>query len=108
MPETIKSKESVTYYSGTDSSRGTGGGVGFSVKRAFVETVAGFVTISQRVCNIRIRKKFKNTSLINIYAPTEKSEDDAKDAFNGIVEDKNNKIPNQVIKQFLEIAIRKW
>lgn len=96
MPETLKSKEFVTYYSGTDSSSGTGRGVGFSVRRAFVETVTGFVTISERVCNTR--EKFKNTSLINIYIPTEKSEDDAKDAFNGIVEDEINKIPNYVIK----------
>lgn len=58
MPETLKSKEFVTYCSGPDSNRGTGGGVGFSVRRAFVETVAGFVTISERVSNIRrIRKK---------------------------------------------------
>lgn len=59
----LKSKESVTYYSGTDSCSGTGGGVGFAVRRVFVETVTGFVTISERVCNIRIREKFKNTSL---------------------------------------------
>lgn len=86
MPETLKSKESVTYYSGT------GGGVGFSVRRAFVETVTGFVTIIERVCNTW--EKFKNTSVINIYAPTEKSED----AFNGIVENEIKKIPNYVIK----------
>lgn len=91
MPETLKSKESVTYYSGTDSSRG-----GFFCQRAFVETVTGFVTISERECNTR--DKFKNTSLINIYIPTEKSEYDTKDAFNGIVEDEMNKIPNYVIK----------
>lgn len=48
MPETLKSKESVTYYSDTDSSSGTGGGEGFSVRRTFVETVAGFVTISEK------------------------------------------------------------
>lgn len=96
MPETFKSKESVTYYSGTDSSSSTGGGVGFSVRRAFVETVTGFVTISERVRNTR--EKFKNTSLINTNIPTEKSEDDVKDAFNGIVEDEINKIPNYVIK----------
>jgi hypothetical protein len=43
--------------------------------------VINFTPINERLCVIRIKGRFCNYSLINIHAPTNDSEEEAKDQF---------------------------
>jgi exonuclease III len=56
-------------------------GVAFFVDSEFNHLVINFTPISERLCVLRLKGRFFNYSLINIHAPTNDSEEDAKDAF---------------------------
>jgi hypothetical protein len=47
----------------------------------FNQMVKNFTPINERLCVIRIKGRFFNYSLINIHAPTNDSEEEAKDQF---------------------------
>jgi hypothetical protein len=53
-------------------------GVGFVVKKHFKHLVIGFKAISARICNLRIKEKFFNYTIINVHAPTEVSTEEEK------------------------------
>jgi hypothetical protein len=40
-----------------------------------------FTPINERFCNLRVKGRFFNNSLINIHAPTSDSDDEAKHLF---------------------------
>jgi hypothetical protein len=40
--------------------------------------ILGFEPISDRICKLRLKGKFHKITLINIHAPTEDKEEDAK------------------------------
>jgi hypothetical protein len=48
--------------------------------------VINFTPINERICVIGIKDRFFNYSLINIHAPTNDSEEEAKDQFYGQLE----------------------
>jgi exonuclease III len=56
-------------------------GTAFLVDSKFNHMVLNFTPINERLCVIRIKGKFFNYSLINIHAPTNDSEEEAKDQF---------------------------
>jgi hypothetical protein len=56
-------------------------GTTFLVDSKFNHMVINFTPINERLCVIRIKDKFFNYSLINIHAPTNDSEKEAKDQF---------------------------
>jgi hypothetical protein len=43
--------------------------------------ILGFGAISDRICKLRVKGKFYNMTLINIYAPTEDKEEEIKEQF---------------------------
>jgi hypothetical protein len=51
------------------------------VDSKFNHMVKNFKPINERLCVIRIKSRFFNYSLINIHAPTNDSEEEAKDQF---------------------------
>lgn len=51
------------------------------MNKKLAESVVQFEAEGNRICNIRIRRKFKSIPLISFYAPTEKAEDEEKDLF---------------------------
>jgi hypothetical protein len=53
----------------------------FLVDSKFNHMVISFIPINERLCVIRIQGSFFNNSLINIHAPTNDSEEEAKDHF---------------------------
>jgi hypothetical protein len=53
----------------------------FLVDSKFNHMVINFTPINERLCVIRIKGRFFNYSLINIHAPTNDSEEEAKDQF---------------------------
>jgi hypothetical protein len=58
-----------------------GFGTAFLVDSKFNHMVINFTPINERLCVIRIKGSFFNYSLINIHAPTNDSEEEAKDQF---------------------------
>jgi exonuclease III len=62
-------------YSGNDNNK-TVNGTGFLVHKDVLPSVMGFEPISNRLCKLRIKGKFNNITLINVYAPTEDSEEE--------------------------------
>jgi exonuclease III len=58
-----------------------GFGTAFLVESKFNHMVKNFTTINERLCVNRIKGRFFNYSLINIHAPTNNSEEEAKDQF---------------------------
>jgi hypothetical protein len=58
-----------------------GFGTAFLVDLKFNHLVINFTPINERLCVIRIKGRFFNYSLINIHAPTNDSEEEAKDQF---------------------------
>ncbi|KAL1446132.1 hypothetical protein WDU94_005544 [Cyamophila willieti] len=90
-------KNFVFYYSGTHD--GTlYGGVGFAVNKNIQDNIINFEAIDERLCTLRVKGKFKNISIICIYAPTLLANDDDKDTFYEKLEEKWNNLPSYDIK----------
>jgi hypothetical protein len=54
---------------------------GFIIQKPVMNKILGFEPISDRICKLRVKGKFHNITLINIYAPTEDKEEDIKEQF---------------------------
>ncbi|PSN31824.1 Craniofacial development protein 2 [Blattella germanica] len=76
----IKKKDFTFYYGGPKTRTGQAG-TGFLIKQKMVKHVIAFNTINERISKLRIRGKFNNITLINVYAPTEECQDNIKDQF---------------------------
>jgi len=46
-----------------------------------IDNIIGFEAINERLCKIRIKSKYNNLTLINMYAPTEDTADTEKEKF---------------------------
>jgi exonuclease III len=68
------------YYSGNEDRQGNRG-VGFIVSKKINRSVLGFTPICDRICTLRIKGKFHNITFINVYAPTDDTEDEITDEF---------------------------
>ncbi|KDR23416.1 hypothetical protein L798_05387, partial [Zootermopsis nevadensis] len=68
------------YYSGKDDRQGECG-VGFIVTRQMRKAVLAFTPVSERICTLRVKGKLHNITLVNVYAPTEGTEEVAVDGF---------------------------
>lgn len=66
------------YYSGKNKGMY---GVGFAVHAKYGQAIIDWSPINDRLCKIRLRTKFYNTSIICAYAPTEDAEEMTKDLF---------------------------
>jgi exonuclease III len=76
----IKKKDFSLYYSGTKEQLGQAG-TGFILKGRITNNVIGFEAINERLCRIRIKGKYNNVTLVNMYAPTEDKTDPEKEKF---------------------------
>ncbi|CAG4947208.1 unnamed protein product [Colias eurytheme] len=84
--------DSVLFYSGSNTGRHTHG-TGFLVPTNLLENVIRFEAISDRLCMIRVRGKFFNISIVNVYAPTEDADEDTKDKFYDHLESVYEQLP---------------
>jgi hypothetical protein len=66
------------YYSGNI---GNIFGTGFLVRKKYKHIVIGFEPINERLCILRVRGKFNNTTMICAHAPTEENDDESKETF---------------------------
>jgi hypothetical protein len=55
--------------------------------------ILGFKPISDRICKLRIKGKFYNITLINIYVRTEDKEEDIKDQFYEELQRTQDRVP---------------
>jgi exonuclease III len=76
---TKKDKYSI-YFSCNPNTTGQAG-TGFIIQKSAMSKILGFEPISDRICKLRVKGKFHNITLINIYAPTENKEKDVKEQF---------------------------
>jgi exonuclease III len=56
-------------------------GVGFIIKRSLENSIIDFEPINSRLCKVRIKGKFCNTTVVNAYAPTESAKEEQKEQF---------------------------
>ncbi|XP_039297373.1 craniofacial development protein 2-like [Nilaparvata lugens] len=76
----IDKKDFSLYYSGNPEKSGMYG-TAFMINANLRKSVLGFEPISDRVCRIRIKGRFWNTSMISAYAPTEEAPEEDKVTF---------------------------
>jgi hypothetical protein len=69
------------YYSGKSNDSPREYGTGFMVFGRARDAVIGFNPVDERLCTLRIRGKFFNYTLINVYAPTEEKDNEVKELF---------------------------
>jgi exonuclease III len=75
-----------------------GFGTAFLVDSKFNHMVINFTPINERLCVIRIKGRFFNYSLINMHAPTNDSEKEAKDQFYAQLEWAYTAFPNHDVR----------
>ena len=76
----IKKTNYTLYYSGNNDRQGQNG-VGFMVFNRTNKSIMGFEPVSDRICTMRVKGKFHNITFINVYAPTEDTDESIVDDF---------------------------
>jgi len=79
-----KDKYSI-YYSCNPNTMGQAG-TGFIIQKSAMNKILGFEPISDRICKLKVKGKFYNMTLINVYAPMEDKEEKSKSNFMRITE----------------------
>jgi len=74
-----KDKYSIHYSCNPNTTGQTG--TGFIIQKLAMNKILGFEPISDRICKLRVKGKFYNITLINIYTPMEDKEEDIKEQF---------------------------
>lgn len=78
--------------------------MGFAVRKKYESSVSEFNTISERMCTMQLRTTPKKVCLINIYAPTENSDEADKDECYEEITKTYDRLPGTAIKIMLEDA----
>ena len=73
-------KERYTFFYGGESKQGENG-TGFMIDRRYRERIIEFKKINSRISILRMRNKIANITIVNIYAPTEESDEEKKNEF---------------------------
>jgi hypothetical protein len=63
------------------------------IQKLAMNKILGFETISDRICKLRLKGKFYNITLINIYSPTEDKEDEIKEQFYEELQRTQDRVP---------------
>jgi exonuclease III len=76
----IKKQNYLLYYSGP-SNKTIQAGTGFMFLKKIHHIVIGFEPYNERLCKLRIKGKYNNITLINVYVPTEDHIEETKEQF---------------------------
>ena len=99
--DSMISRDFTFYYSGKSNDSPREYGTGFMVIGRARNAVVGFTPVNERICTLRIRGKFFNYTLINVYAPTEEKDNEAKELFYEKLVKVYDGAPNRDIKIIL-------
>ena len=91
----IKTQNFSLYYSGPSSERGQAG-TGFILPKKMQNYVIGFEPYNERLCKLRIKGKYNNITLINVYTPTEDHTEETTEQFCDNVQYLLDKTPKNV------------
>jgi hypothetical protein len=61
-------------------------GTGFLINKKYKHLIVGFSPETDRICSLRIRGRFFNTTIICVHVPTEEKDEIQKDDFYGDLE----------------------
>ncbi|XP_039285541.1 craniofacial development protein 2-like [Nilaparvata lugens] len=87
----IDKKEFSLLYSGPENRTGYGG-TGFFITAEMRKKLLNFEPISERMCMIRLKGRFRNVTIISVYAPTEDADEQAKEDFYDVLTNKMDQI----------------
>ncbi|PSN58148.1 Craniofacial development protein 2 [Blattella germanica] len=79
-------------------------GTGFLINKKYKDAIMGFEAIDERMCTLRVRGRFNNTTILNVHAPTEEKEDEIKDEFY----EKISKIYDKIPKNDTKVVLGDW
>ena len=68
------------------------------VNKKMKNSVVSFNTISNRLCMIRLRNKYRKLSIVNMHCPTEEKDEEVKEEFYKEIERWYNMNPNYDVK----------
>lgn len=69
-------------FSGRDDERHHEG-VGILISKAVSDNIVSWEPVSERIITVRLKTKFRNMTIIQVYAPTEDKDDETKEKFYG-------------------------
>jgi exonuclease III len=67
------------------------------IQKSAANKILDFEPISDRVCKLRVKGKFHNMTLINIYAPTEDKEEEIKEQFYEELQRTQDRLPKHYL-----------
>lgn len=73
-------------------------GTGFMIHKSLRQTVLKFDPISDRICKLRLRGKYRKISIVNVHAPTNDKTDEIKEKFYENLREIISSIPKYDIK----------
>jgi predicted Fe-S protein YdhL (DUF1289 family) len=76
-------------------------GVGFLVSKKLQSEITEFKAVTNRLCKIRIRGRYRKISIINVHCPTEEKEYEEKEKFYEEIEKVYNGIPKYDVKMII-------
>jgi exonuclease III len=76
-------------------------GVGFLVSKKLQSEITEFKAVTNRLCKIRMRGRYRKISIINVHCPTEEKEYEEKEKFYEEIEKVYNGIPKYDVKMII-------
>ncbi|XP_072401708.1 uncharacterized protein [Diabrotica undecimpunctata] len=91
-----KMEDTIVFWSGSENRHEYG--YGFVIAKILKSAVIDFKPINERICYIRLKGKWFNLTIFSIYAPTEDAEEDRKDEFYELLDQKYKAAPKHDVK----------
>ncbi|KAI5708261.1 hypothetical protein M8J77_019306 [Diaphorina citri] len=93
----IDKREFSIIYSGPQKRTGQMG-TGFIINKTIRDSIMEYNNVSDKICVIRLRGKFRNISIVSVHAPTEEKSDEEKEIFYEELDKTVSQISNYDIK----------
>ena len=68
-------------------------GTGFMIQNEIKKNILSFEPYNERLCKLRIKRKYNNLSIVSVHAPTEEKDEEEKEKLYEDLQKIHNKIP---------------